>query len=338
MTGLLVRDGGLLTTVQDLGRVGFQRFGVPVCGALDRDSHRLANALVGNPPGAAALEIRYLGPVLEALCPARVALAGAEARMILTRARETETVPAGRTLRLEEGDRLAIGPLSGSVTATLAIAGGVQTAPVLGSAATFARSGFGGLDGRALRAGDRIPVALAEGPDLALAQPMDLALPARIKVVLGPQDDHFTAEAVETLLSAPWTVTQQADRMGLRLVGPVLAHRDGYNITSDGIVTGAIQVPGNGLPILLLADRQTSGGYPKIATVVTGDLAPLGRVAPGAVLRFAAVSPAEGAAHTRARETALAQALATITPPPREGLDLDALYAENLITPPILPD
>ena len=175
------------------------------------------------------------------------------------------------------------------------------------------------------------------GQIFCLPAPFPAAPAQTIRVVLGPQEDHFTPEAVETFLTRPWQVTQEADRMGLRLDGPRLSHAKGYNITSDAIVTGSIQVPGSGQPIIMLVDRQTSGGYPKIATVITADLPALARFSPGASFHFAAVSAAEGAHLARERAAEMAELLASIAPwRPSGQIDEAALYRENLISPPIL--
>lgn len=353
---LFVIDPGVATTLQDLGRIGYQRYGVPIAGALDRDALRLANALAGAPLDAAALEIRYLGPTLRAeAAPVRLALVGATVEMRLSRADGSEErIAAGRSLTLAPGETLRVGPTRGaSSTAYLAVSGGVEAPETLGSRSTFARSRLGGIDGRALAAGDRLTAGAAAPADAerALADPAEPGWRGIARVVLGPQADHFTDAALARFLETDWRVTQDADRMGLRLAAPQtsaqdggsqafedgrLAHRAGHDITSDGIVSGAIQVPGSGLPIVLLADRQTSGGYPKIAAVISADLPALGRLRPGDRIRFAAVSPADGAAALRDAEARLAAAIAAIGPwRPGPGLDLEALYRENLISAPI---
>jgi len=284
---------GLATSVQDTGRFGYQRFGVPTAGVLDRVAMAAANTIVGNEPDMAVLEMLYLGPTLEvAAGSVRVACVGLGAGMEVTEGQTTRQVPALESARLGIGARLRVMVGRNAMSCVLAIEGGFALPAVMESRSTFVRAGIGGFEGRALAAGDLLPLALeeAEARDEVRLPDLDLALPSRVRVVLGPQDDYFTPSAIETFLSEPYEVTRAADRMGLRLSGTPLAHAKGYNIVSDGIATGSIQVPGDGQPIILLADRQTTGGYPKIATVASVDLPVLGRVGPGTKLQFEAVS------------------------------------------------
>jgi biotin-dependent carboxylase-like uncharacterized protein len=227
-----------------------------------------------------------------------------------------------------------VGAIEASATAYLAIAGGFALTPFMGSLSTYVRGGFGGLDGRALRKDDRLPLALPSAPAGAdqRGSGLDLAPPDEVRVVLGPQDDYFGAEALAAFLSTEWRVSREADRMGLRLEGPKLAHAKGANIVSDGIAPGSIQVPGNGLPIVLLADRQTTGGYPKIATVVSADLPSLGRVSPGAPLRFRAISVAEAEAARRDLEARLLQLGQSLAPVATAIIDPERLLAVNLVS------
>ena len=288
---LSVTAPGLHTTVQDLGRYGYQALGVPVAGALDPVALRLANSLVGNLQTRAALEFLYAGPCLEvAATSVRIAAANAEIELL---GAARMVVPPWQSVKLERGDRLRIGAPTGSACGYLAIEGGIDLPPVLGSRSTYCRSRIGGLDGRALAAGDLLPLAqdAVDGRgELRLGTAPYMTPPGRLRVVLGPQDSHFTESALEAFLSGEFCVSKQADRMGLRLDGPSLSHRDGYNIVSDGIVTGSIQVPGSGQAIVMLADHHTTGGYPKIATVISADLPAAGRLMPGDRVRFAAVS------------------------------------------------
>jgi biotin-dependent carboxylase-like uncharacterized protein len=331
---LAVLAPGLHTTVQDLGRIGWQAIGVPVSGALDATALRLANRLVGNPPGAAGLEILHSGPTFEvAANRVRVALAGAGARLVVGAA---ATVPAWQSVSLLRGNVVAVVVGRCAACCCLAVEGGVAVPAVLGSASTFVRAGIGGFKGRPLRAGDLLPLGLAEAPERAelhLPNPPPAAEEAPIRIVLGPQDEYFTDAALARLLEAEFRVSRNADRMGMRLDGPALSHRGGWDIVSDAIATGAIQVPGSGQPILLLADHQTTGGYPKIATVVSGDLAVVARRRPGDPLRFAAVSVEEAERLARDAERRLAALAAALEPVTAGGgIDLSRLYAGNLIS------
>lgn len=333
--GLRVLSAGLHTTVQDLGRIGHQALGVPVSGALDSLALRLGNALVGNPESAAALEILGGGPTLEVIAESvRVAVAGPGASLALIDG--GRTVPAWRSATLCRGEVCRIVPGSGSVCAYLAVEGGLAVVPVLGSASTYVRAGLGGFHGRALRRGDELPLMsdhAGERAERHLPSPPPAASDAPIRIVPGPQQECFTDEALATLLDAEFRISKDADRMGMRLDGPALRHRDGWDIVSDAIATGAIQVPGSGHPIVLLADHQTSGGYPKIATVISADLPIVSRRRPGDAIRFAAVQVEEAEQLARDAEDHLAALLAAIEPvSDGRGLDIASLYAGNLIS------
>ncbi len=328
---LLVEDPGLSTTLQDLGRFGYQALGVPVSGALDPYSLGLANRLVGNAEGEAALEIRLIGPTLRveahSVC---VALAGTGGTLEIL-APERRSVPGWRSVTLERGTVFRAGTCRESSTAYIAVGGGFDAPEVLGSRATYARGGIGGFEGRRLAPGNRLALhraAAAARVDVQVATPLPLTPPDRIRVVLGPQDDYFDEAALALFLSGSFEITTNADRMGLRLSGRRIAHAKGFNIVSDGIATGAIQVPGDGQPILLLADRQTVGGYPKIATVISADLPAVGRMRPGQAIQFEAVS-VEAAEHAR-REAAASweRQLASIKP---VIIDPRTLWSEKLL-------
>jgi biotin-dependent carboxylase-like uncharacterized protein len=300
---------GPYMTLQDSGRTGYQDVGVPTSGPLDRVSFRLANALVGNSPGTPAFEMLLQGPTLRVAADSvRVALAGCGGS-IDVRSNPPRRIPAGRSVRLVRGEVFRIGALGDSVCAYLAIEGGPAVPNVLGSASTYVRGGIGGFEGRRLAAADRVPLSAPQAElrsERALCQSIQLALDQPIRVIIGPQDDYFTEQAIRTLLSSAYTISPQADRMGYRLQGPVLEHAKGYNIVSDGIVTGSIQVPGSGQPIVLMVDNQTTGGYPKIATVVSADIPVLARRKPGRTVRFEAVDLHE-ARRLRAAQQALVE-------------------------------
>ncbi|MFM9940411.1 MAG: biotin-dependent carboxyltransferase family protein [Hyphomicrobiaceae bacterium] len=333
---LKVIQPGLQTTVQDLGRIGHQKLGIPVSGALDTTALRAANIVVGNAPDVAGLEMVMTGPTLEVVAESvRVAVAGGSTELqILVEGVEPRRIGPLQSTRLVRGERLRIATVTGSAVAYLAIAGGLDIAPFLGSRSTYVRGGFGGLDGRALREGDTLPLGTpnaAERPEMRLTGLPLLPLTS-VRLVLGPQDDEFTAAALATLTGTEYTVTREADRMGLRLDGARLDHTKGHNIVSDGIAPGAIQVPGNGLPIVLLADRQSTGGYPKIATVISADLPGLGRASPGARLRFLAVSVAAAEAARRQLEAGIKEMARRLEPVRSSEPDLDRLLSANLIS------
>jgi len=288
---LIAVDPGPFATVQDLGRHGFQRYGVSGSGPMDEVSFRIANALAGNAAGVAAIEFTFAGGCWEvdaARC--RIAVTGDFPVRI-----EGAAAPAYAAHVLPRGGRIEIGRAAGGLRGYLAVAGGFDIAPVLASCSTHSRARFGGFEGRPLRAGDRLPLRspTAEGPDLAL-DPAHWPKPRdTVRIVFGPQDDHFTPAGRQTLLENEYRVSAQSDRMGCRLEGPPIEHSGDFNIISDGIVAGSIQVPGSRQPIILLADRQPTGGYPKIATVVSADLPVLAQKRPGDLLRFAAVTQEE---------------------------------------------
>ena len=335
---------GAMATVQDLGRTGWRRFGVPRAGGLDSGLLRLANRLAGNAEAAPALEFFLSGPTLLALdAPVRLAFAG-HFTLTLHRAGTRSVLPSWRSLTLQPGDSVQLGQPSVGRVGYVAAAG-LTVAPVLGSASTYTRARLGGVAGRPLAMGDRLNVAAisvepsAEASGASVTERMLRTPPVHpdtpIRVVLGPQDDHFDAAALALFFSATYRVSRDADRMGVRLEGPALQHRadKGAEIVSDAAVPGSVQVPGNGLPIVLLADGQTVGGYPKIATVASVDLARLACSAVGATLRFAPVSVAEAEALARAHEAATLRLLAAIEPLTLvDGIDTTALYNGNLIS------
>ena len=334
--GLKVLAPGLHTTVQDLGRPGYQAIGVPVSGALDGVSLRLANALVGNSLGSPGIEILLSGPTLEVVADTvRVALVGPGASLAVG-AERPRVVAAGQSLTLPRGEIFQIVCGGQSACCYLAFEGGIAVPHVLGSTSTYVRAAIGGIEGRALRHGDLVPLAMVRASartELRLPSPMTATDEQPIRVVLGPQQECFTEAAVEALLGGEFRVSPTADRMGMRLDGPLLRHRHGWDIVSDAVATGAIQVPGSGQPILLLADHQTTGGYPKIATVISPDLPVVGRRRPGDRLRFVAVTVEAAEEACRSEEDRLARLVAALEPvPPGPRVDLCSLYGGNLIS------
>ena len=335
---LEVVSAGALASVQDLGRVGSRRLGVPRAGALDPVALRIANALAGNDAGHAGIEFFVAGPTLRAHgAPVVVGCAG-DFSVTLVRDGASAALESWRSVTLLPGDTLRLGQPTAGRVGCIAVQG-LSVANVLGSASTYARAAMGGVAGRPLAAGDRL-VAAAAAADAPLRTLPPRARPARttplrIRVVLGPQDDHFDAAALAVFLDGEYRVSSDADRMGVRLEGPVLAHRadKGAEIVSDATVPGSVQVPGSGLPIVLLADGQTVGGYPKIATVVTADLPALATAAVGTTVRFEAVSVDAAVAQAREHEAETLGRIAAITLlNVHDGVDLQAIYASNLVS------
>lgn len=275
--------------VQDCGRFGYQDRGVPVSGAMDIQALRIANILAGNRDTAAGFEITWGGFQAEFLAEIRIAVTGADPKPGLN----GRPFACWTGIPARKGDILEMNcPQSGCRT-YLAICGGVDVPVVMGSRATYLRGGFGGFMGRALQRGD----ILSAGPEIKtplLECPRSLvpkySESAVLRVVPGPQADSLTPESLCRLLSAPFVVADRCDRMGFSLKGPTLSHRRKADIVSDGTAFGAVQVPGNGRPIVLMADRQTIGGYAKPATVISVDLPLLAQLAPTSTLRFEAVS------------------------------------------------
>jgi biotin-dependent carboxylase-like uncharacterized protein len=302
---LRVLAPGLMTTVQDLGRIGDQRLGIPVGGALDALSLRAANLLVGNPPDVGGLEIIASGPTLAIEAEStRLAFVGADADLSATGEAPFSSfdIRVSRSMLLRRGDILRVGPLRGSATLYMAVEGGFDIAPVLGSVSTYLRGGLGGFQGRSLAAGDVLPLKrnwASERPEQAL-HTGDFAPRSRLRVLEGPQSDHFGEKERAAFFRREYVVGPGWNRMGMRLIGEPVTHSRGYNVTSDGIVRGSIQVPGDGLPIVLLAEHQTTGGYPKIGAVISADLPALGRLGVGSRFAFERVSLEEAEAAGRA--------------------------------------
>jgi KipI family sensor histidine kinase inhibitor len=291
-----VLEGGLLTTVQDEGRAGWRRAGVSGSGALDLVALRAANRLAGNPDGAAALEWTVAGPRLRFLAATHFAITGGALSAVLQRddLGAWPVPPAARVLA-RAGNVLSFGARQTGCRAYVALAGGIDVPELLGSRSTDLAAGFGGLDGRPLRAGDFLGLGpRIDGGSEAAGEGSGVEVPATVRVVLGPQDDHFPAPALAAFLGEAWTLAPESDRVGCRLRGPRLEHRGAAEIVTDGMVPGCVQVPPDGQPIVMMAGGPTTGGYPKIATVVSADLGALAQLLPGeGCVRFRAVSVEE---------------------------------------------
>jgi antagonist of KipI len=319
---------GLLTTVQDLGRPAYQHLGVVVSGALDAVALRVANLLVGNPEGAAGLEITLLGPTIRFEADHLIALTGADLSPTLN----GQPAPQHRPVAVRAGTVLAFGAARAGCRAYLGVAGGLAVPLVLGSRATYLRAALGGWHGRALRAGDELPVGEPTAAGQQLWQAVNSAPLATsfvdigwaaarwtpgpalcprpspapiIQAVRGPECEQFTEASQRAFWHEPFTITPAADRMGYRLQGPALTRAIPTELLSSAVTFGTVQVPPGGQPIALLADAQTTGGYPRLAQVITADFGALAQAPPGQALRFQEVSLAEAQAQYLAQERVL---------------------------------
>lgn len=277
---------GPLTTVQDLGRFGYQKSGIPCSGVMDQRAYRIANELLGNCRGEAVLEHTLFGGSYLFSADTVIALTGAD----MTAAINGSPCPLGRPVPVRAGDILSLGMARQGCRTYLAAAGGFDVPTVLGSRSTDLKCGIGGYQGRALRAGDILktgpaPASYEKIKENYAPQP-EYGSDMTVRVIEGPQADYFTPQGLDTFYSAPYMVSEQSDRMGCRLNGPSIESIRGTDIVSDGVVFGSIQVTSSGHPIVLMADRQTTGGYAKIATVITEDLPLLVQARPGNIIHF----------------------------------------------------
>ncbi len=287
MASVIINRAGLLTTVQDTGRYGYQRYGMPVSGAMDTFSCELANLLVGNDPGDACLEATVAGPELLFTGETTVAVTGADLGPHIN----GNSIPLNTALSVKQGDRLGFTGLKSGCRSYIAFAGGVAVPTVMGSRSTYLRAGIGGCQGRALTEGDELPLGETSRRAHLRRIPEGLVPEYKheqtIRIIPGPEAHYFEIEGLRSFLSTEYRVTAQSDRMGYRLSGEVIMHREGRaGIISAGISAGTVQVPGDGQPIILMADRQTSGGYARIANVISVDLTLLAQMKPGDTIRF----------------------------------------------------
>lgn len=333
VTGFLqIIDPGVAATLQDTGRPQFQRFGVPVSGALDGDSLLIANVLVGNLSREAALELLGAGLALQVEADKAVlALAGTSGPFVLETAQAIRRVPPFQSVIARRGDILRFPPPTGGAVSYLAAAGGFDLPAAFGSISTFRRAGLGGFRGRPLQAGDHLPLRFNAAPErVPVSLDIMLSAPAVLRVLPGPNAEYFKPVAFETLFSSSYIVAPASDRMGLRLQGPRLERAIEGELPPQGTTAGGMQVPADGQPILLLADRQTTGGYPRIATVIGADIAAAGRLAAAMSVRFAEVSRDEAVAALKAQREWLAS-LPSLLRPAADAFCAERLYSENLI-------
>ena len=325
-----VLHAGLLTTVQDLGRFGHQRFGIPVSGAMDPVALRLANLLVGNGENAAAIEITLLGPRLAFDTSCLIALSGGDLQPMV----DGERVPVGRALLVHAGATMSFGEAERGCRTYLAIAGGVCTPEVLGSRSTYVRGGFGGVGGRALRKDDVLAVGSTSALSRRISGDLEERSDARrvhvatwgassvlvpryssspsVRLLVGEHMHMLTPESRELLFRTEFRVGAQSDRMGFRLEGPALEVSEPTELLSEGVTFGTVQLPPGGKPIILMADRQTTGGYPRVGEVASVDLPLVAQLRPGHRIRFRPISLAEAHALYLAREADFAQARTAI--------------------------
>lgn len=292
--GIKFANGGFLTTVQDAGRTGFQEAGVTVAGVMDTRSYRLANILVGNSEKEAVLEVTLMGPMFEFTSDEIIAVTGGNLGPKIN----GKDIPMYEAVPVKKGDTMSFMGIKSGSRAYVAFAGGLDLPLVMGSRSTHLKSKLGGMDGRKIGAGDVIEFLAPKTklPNLSKrkTEPEDFSRPScTLRVVMGPQDDCFTDKGIKTFLENEYTLTNEADRMGLRFEGEVIEHKNGGDIITDGISFGAVQVPSHGQPIVMMADHQTTGGYTKIASVISVDLPKAAQLKPGCKVKFEKVSVEE---------------------------------------------
>jgi antagonist of KipI len=282
---------GLQTTVQDLGRVGYQQYGISPSGAMDSYSLQMSNLLVGNPLHEAGLEATMIGPGLEALQDVSIAICGGNLQPMVNK----KEVQMWKCFIFRKGDILSFGKVESGARAYIGFAGGIDVPLVLSSKSTFINGTMGGFNGRALEAGDVLYGCPFVRKNRFLHKDFipEYNAQLEVRVILGPHLEKFHPGTIARFLSGEYTVTSQSNRMGYRLEGPELGHIDGADIISDAIPAGGIQVPSNGQPIILMAERQTTGGYARIATVISVDLPLLAQAMPGTIIRFVEISIGE---------------------------------------------
>jgi antagonist of KipI len=307
MASMHVITPGMLTTIQDRGRWGWQNFGVPVAGPMDPPAHRLANALVGNDASASTLEATLVGPELSFDDERFVAVTGADFEVTVDGSARGLNVP----FLVPAGSKLRFGARRSGARSYLAVEGGIDVPLVFDSRATHVPSRVGGLDGRSLRAGDRLPLGTRRARRLSFGKLATATLLQQrnnrptVRVLPGPQIGRFTADALDMLQSAPYVIAPRSNRMGFRLLGLQLTDQAGTEMLSEATTIGAVQVPASGQPILLMADRQTTGGYPTVATVISADIGTAGQLAPGDEISFVVTTLRQAMAALISQEQAL---------------------------------
>jgi biotin-dependent carboxylase-like uncharacterized protein len=300
----------MLSTIQDRGRTGYRAFGMPLSGVMDRYAFRMANILAGNGPDDAVVEMTLRGGRFSFPREAYVAICGADMQARLN----GETVKNWSGFPVPANSELAFDAAETGCRTYLAVSGGIAVPPIMGSRSTYLRARLGGFQGRALQAGDALEIAQVEALPSALNELADSYVPRyenelRLRVMLGPQDDLFTEDGILTFLSCGYAVSYRNDRMGYVLEGAAITHKNGADIVSDALCPGAVQVPGNGRPIIMTADCQTTGGYAKIATIISPDLPKLAQAKAGDRIHFVACSDEDAIAALIAENKCYEEAL-----------------------------
>ena len=289
--GIQIINGGFLTTVQDMGRYGYQETGMSVSGVMDTRAASLANILVGNDAGEAVIEITMMGPTMKFTKDEIIAVTGGDLGAKI----DGKPMERYRAVLIKAGQTLSFMGMYGGSRAYIAFAGGLDIPVVMGSRSTNLKSKVGGYEGRKLGAGDEIgfraPAAwLPNMSERKYELPNYSAKEWTLRVAMGPQDDCFTEKGIDTFLNSTYTISNEYDRMGCRMEGDVIEHKNGGDIITDGISFGAVQVPSHGNPIVMMADHQTTGGYTKIANVISVDLPVLAQCMPGMKIHFEKVT------------------------------------------------
>ena len=290
-----IKSPGLLSTIQDLGRYGFQHLGIPESGAMDKFALRVGNSLLGNPENAAAIEITAIGPSLTFLENIEIVITGGN----LSPEINGTKVPQWKNILISKNDQLTFGDIIDGFRSYICIKGGIDCPEILSSKSTYLKGQFGGIEGRSLNENDIIFVNENQNNlQLSKELPIEYTHPIYgkhhiLKIILGPQNYSFTDNALSTLVESQYKISLDSDRVGYRLEGPVLEHKDKPDILSDGSPPGAIQIPGNGTPTILMADRGTTGGYAKIGTIISTDISQIAQASPGQTVTFQIVSQEE---------------------------------------------
>lgn len=317
-----ITRAGLLATIQDLGRHGFQQYGVIVSGTMDSISHRMANLVVGNKEAEAAIEVTLMGTAFQFEEDALISITGGDLNATI----DNIPAPLWRPIYIRKGAILSFGSCSDGCRAYVAAAGGFAVPEIMNSKSTYLRGGIGGFKGRALQEGDRIPIAKAGSTSLKMKKVLqtknshfsfstvDWYVPFKqhitgklIRVIRGAEFEHFTNQCQKQFFDQEFQVTLQSDRMGYRLSGSLLQLKEPFELLSEAVTNGTIQVPADGNPIVLLADRQTTGGYPRIGQVATVDLPKMGQLKPGDRIRFEEITLIEAEKKDIERENQMSQ-------------------------------